>query len=171
MSWRGRSASSTRWVLFLHSGARHLAPLAGRAYGDRGFCRGVHGSPGQGSAPLSTTRLASVRTSQRAASKPRSLNCSRRAQQNEEEVASALSCFGQERVRPFVQQDGGDIEFVRSWSEIRPPPRSINFSNAVAFSFLQGFDHADSTLYLKMVGSCSGCSQSHATLQEGVKNL
>ncbi|CAE7942107.1 NIFU4 [Symbiodinium necroappetens] len=52
----------------------------------------------------------------------------------------------EERVRPFVQQDGGDIEFVR-------------------------FDHADSTLYLKMVGSCSGCSQSHATLQEGVKNL
>mmetsp|Transcript_22024 Transcript_22024/g.41483 ORF Transcript_22024/g.41483 Transcript_22024/m.41483 type:complete len:223 (-) Transcript_22024:46-714(-) len=52
----------------------------------------------------------------------------------------------EERVKPFVQQDGGDIEFVR-------------------------FDHADGTLYLKMVGSCSGCSQSHATLQEGVRNL
>eukprot|EP00439_Symbiodinium_sp_Y106_P074392 s158_g14.t1 len=62
------------------------------------------------------------------------------------EASAVESTDPQERVRPFVQQDGGDIEFVR-------------------------FDHADSTLYLKMVGSCSGCSQSHATLQEGVKNL
>ncbi|CAK9034505.1 unnamed protein product [Durusdinium trenchii] len=52
----------------------------------------------------------------------------------------------EERVKPFVQQDGGDVEFVR-------------------------FDHGDGSLYLRMVGSCSGCSQSHATLQEGVKKL
>jgi len=52
----------------------------------------------------------------------------------------------EERVKPFVQQDGGDIEFVR-------------------------FDHKDGSLYLRMVGSCSGCAQSHATLQEGVKKL
>jgi len=52
----------------------------------------------------------------------------------------------EERVKPFVQQDGGDIEFVR-------------------------FDHGDGSLYLRMVGSCSGCAQSHATLQEGVKKL
>ncbi|CAJ1403269.1 unnamed protein product [Effrenium voratum] len=52
----------------------------------------------------------------------------------------------EERVKPFVQQDGGDIEFVR-------------------------FDHKDGSLYVRMVGSCSGCAMSHATLQEGVKNL
>eukprot|EP00930_Biecheleria_cincta_P054829 TRINITY_DN41222_c0_g1_i1.p1 TRINITY_DN41222_c0_g1~~TRINITY_DN41222_c0_g1_i1.p1 ORF type:complete len:222 (-),score=61.11 TRINITY_DN41222_c0_g1_i1:76-741(-) len=52
----------------------------------------------------------------------------------------------EERVKPFVQQDGGDLEFER-------------------------FDYSDSTLYLRMKGSCSGCAQSHATLQEGVKNL
>merc|ERR1711974_350068 len=52
----------------------------------------------------------------------------------------------EERVRPFVEQDGGDIEFDR-------------------------FEHADGTLYLRMKGSCAGCAQSHATLQEGVRNL
>jgi len=52
----------------------------------------------------------------------------------------------EERVRPFVEQDGGDIEFDR-------------------------FEPEDGTLYLQMRGSCSGCSQSHATLQEGVRNL
>lgn len=36
---------------------------------------------------------------------------------------------------------------------------------------LTGFDHKDGSLYLRMVGSCSGCAQSHATLQEGVKKL
>lgn len=50
----------------------------------------------------------------------------------------------EERVKPYVQQDGGDVEFDR-------------FENGV--------------LYLMMRGSCSGCSQSHATLQDGVKNL
>jgi len=52
----------------------------------------------------------------------------------------------EDRVRPFVQQDGGDVAFDR-------------------------FDRSDGTLYLLMQGSCSGCSQSHATLQYGVKNL
>merc|ERR1712039_446049 len=52
----------------------------------------------------------------------------------------------EQRVRPYVQQDGGDVAF-------------------------DNFDPADGTLYLRLQGSCSGCSQSHATLQEGVKNL
>ncbi|CAK0828709.1 unnamed protein product [Prorocentrum cordatum] len=51
-----------------------------------------------------------------------------------------------ERVRPSIQQDGGDIAFER-------------------------FDQADGSLYLRLQGSCSGCAQSHATLQEGVRNL
>eukprot|EP00929_Paragymnodinium_shiwhaense_P103004 TRINITY_DN66277_c0_g1_i1.p1 TRINITY_DN66277_c0_g1~~TRINITY_DN66277_c0_g1_i1.p1 ORF type:complete len:239 (-),score=49.49 TRINITY_DN66277_c0_g1_i1:152-868(-) len=52
----------------------------------------------------------------------------------------------EERVRPFVQQDGGDIEFDR-------------------------FDGADGTLYVKMHGACSGCPKSSETLQSGIKNL
>merc|ERR1712232_1479493 len=52
----------------------------------------------------------------------------------------------QERVRPFVQQDGGDIEFDR-------------------------FDPATGALYLRMHGACSGCSKSDVTLQMGIKSL
>jgi Fe-S cluster biogenesis protein NfuA len=51
-----------------------------------------------------------------------------------------------ERVRPFVQQDGGDVEFAQ-------------------------FDHHDGTLHLKMTGACAGCPKSNVTLQFGIKNL
>jgi Fe-S cluster biogenesis protein NfuA len=52
----------------------------------------------------------------------------------------------EERVRPFVQRDGGDIEFDR-------------------------FEHKGGVLYLRMHGSCSGCPSSSVTLQHGIKNL
>ena len=48
------------------------------------------------------------------------------------------------RVRPAVAQDGGDITF-------------------------QGFK--DGIVYLQMVGACSGCPSSTATLKQGVENL
>jgi len=51
-----------------------------------------------------------------------------------------------ERVRPFVQQDGGDIEFDR-------------------------FDAEQGAVYLHMHGACRGCPKSSVTLQMGVKNL
>jgi len=52
----------------------------------------------------------------------------------------------EERVRPFVQQDGGDVEFHR-------------------------FDHDSGAVYLRMHGACSGCPKSGVTLQHGIKNL
>jgi len=52
----------------------------------------------------------------------------------------------EERVRPFVQQDGGDVSFER-------------------------FDHDTGFLYLGMHGACSGCPKSNVTLQVGIKNL
>jgi Fe-S cluster biogenesis protein NfuA len=52
----------------------------------------------------------------------------------------------EERVRPFVQQDGGDVEFHR-------------------------FDHEDGTMYVRMHGACSGCPKSNVTLQVGIKNM
>lgn len=52
----------------------------------------------------------------------------------------------EERVRPFVQQDGGDVEFDR-------------------------FEPGEGILYLKMHGACSGCPKSNVTLQVGIKNL
>eukprot|EP00931_Biecheleriopsis_adriatica_P022365 TRINITY_DN14393_c0_g1_i1.p1 TRINITY_DN14393_c0_g1~~TRINITY_DN14393_c0_g1_i1.p1 ORF type:complete len:244 (+),score=53.50 TRINITY_DN14393_c0_g1_i1:61-732(+) len=52
----------------------------------------------------------------------------------------------EERVRPFVQQDGGDVEFDR-------------------------FEPEEGILYLKMQGACSGCPKSSVTLNIGIKNL
>lgn len=52
----------------------------------------------------------------------------------------------EERVRPFVQQDGGDVEFDR-------------------------FDPAEGIVYVRMHGACSGCPSSNVTLQMGIKNL
>jgi Fe-S cluster biogenesis protein NfuA len=52
----------------------------------------------------------------------------------------------EEKVRPYVQQDGGDIEFDR-------------------------FNATTGQLYLRMHGACSGCPKSNVTLQMGIKNL
>merc|ERR1719486_921174 len=52
----------------------------------------------------------------------------------------------EDRVRPFVQQDGGDVSF-------------------------HSFDSTDGTLYLAMHGACSGCPKSNVTLQVGIRNM
>jgi len=52
----------------------------------------------------------------------------------------------EERVRPFVQQDGGDVEFDH-------------------------FDPEGGVLHLRMQGACAGCPKSNVTLQHGIKNL
>lgn len=52
----------------------------------------------------------------------------------------------EERVRPFVQQDGGDVEFI-------------------------SFKKNRGELRLKLHGSCEGCPKSSVTLQHGIKNL
>lgn len=52
----------------------------------------------------------------------------------------------EERVKPHVQRDGGDVTFNR-------------------------FDPEDGTVYLEMHGACSGCPKSDVTLQIGIKNL
>lgn len=52
----------------------------------------------------------------------------------------------EDRVRPFVQRDGGDIDFER-------------------------FEPEGGVLYLRLHGSCSGCPKSSVTLQHGIKNL
>ena len=52
--------------------------------------------------------------------------------------------LNEERVRPAVAQDGGDITF-------------------------KGF--RDGVVYLSMRGACSGCPSSTATLRHGIQNL
>jgi len=52
----------------------------------------------------------------------------------------------EERVRPHVQQDGGDIEF-------------------------HSFDSETGKVYVRMQGACSGCPSANITLQSGIQNL
>ncbi len=48
------------------------------------------------------------------------------------------------RVRPLVQRDGGDVEFV-------------SFENGL--------------LKIKMTGACKGCPKSRATLKQGIQRM
>ena len=52
----------------------------------------------------------------------------------------------EERVRPAVEMDGGDIEFVK-------------------------FDEETGIVYVRMKGSCDGCPSSSATLNGGIKRM
>lgn len=52
----------------------------------------------------------------------------------------------EERVKPAVAMDGGDISFVK-------------------------FDKETGIVYLKLKGSCSGCPSSSLTLQSGIKRM
>jgi Fe-S cluster biogenesis protein NfuA len=50
------------------------------------------------------------------------------------------------RVRPFVQDDGGDITFLR-------------------------FEEQTGIVYVEMKGSCAGCPSSAVTLKNGIENM
>ncbi|MBQ3001417.1 MAG: NifU family protein [Bacilli bacterium] len=48
------------------------------------------------------------------------------------------------KVRPYLQADGGDVEFVR---------------------------YADGIVYVKLLGACVGCSFIDATLRDGIEAI
>ena len=50
------------------------------------------------------------------------------------------------RIRPFVQDDGGDVQFV-------------------------SFDEGRGVLTLRMMGSCSGCPSTGNTLKNGILKM
>ena len=52
----------------------------------------------------------------------------------------------QTRVRPFVQEDGGDITFVE-------------------------FNEETGAVYVELKGSCAGCPSSAVTLKNGIENM
>ena len=52
----------------------------------------------------------------------------------------------QTRVRPFVQEDGGDITFVE-------------------------FNEDSGVVYVELKGSCAGCPSSAVTLKNGIENM
>lgn len=64
--------------------------------------------------------------------------------EGDSEVVQAIKEILEDRIRPSVQQDGGDIEY-------------------------RGFE--DGIVLLKMQGSCSGCSSSSVTLKNGIERM
>lgn len=66
-------------------------------------------------------------------------------QEDDDEIVQAIKEILETRIRPTVQEDGGDIKFV-----------SMDENGVV---------------YLKLQGSCSTCSSSQATLKNGVENM
>lgn len=64
----------------------------------------------------------------------------------DDEVVAMIKELLETRIRPAVQEDGGDI-------------------------FFEGFDHDTGIVKLRMAGSCVGCPSSTATLRNGVENM
>lgn len=67
-------------------------------------------------------------------------------QTNFEGIEKEIFELIEERVRPAVEMDGGDIEFVK-------------------------FEAETGIVYVRMKGSCSGCPSSSATLKSGIKRM
>ena len=59
----------------------------------------------------------------------------------EEKIISAL-----EQIRPYLQRDGGDVEFV-------------------------DYDEADKTVYVKLQGHCAGCPGAQMTIKGVVERI
>merc|ERR1719331_2231772 len=65
---------------------------------------------------------------------------------DDSEVVQMIKELLDMRIRPSVQEDGGDIKF-------------------------HGFDEETGIVSLEMQGSCSGCPSSSATLKGGIENM
>lgn len=61
---------------------------------------------------------------------------------NEEIIASVKAIIN--KVRPYLQHDGGDVEFVK---------------------------FEDGVVYVKMLGACVGCSSIDQTLKDGIEAI
>nr|XP_015202057.1 PREDICTED: NFU1 iron-sulfur cluster scaffold homolog, mitochondrial-like [Lepisosteus oculatus] len=66
------------------------------------------------------------------------------SEEDEDEVVAMIKELLDTRIRPTVQEDGGDVIF-------------------------KGFE--DGTVKLKLVGSCTGCPSSSVTLKNGIQNM
>lgn len=66
--------------------------------------------------------------------------------EDQSEIVMLIQELLEERIRPMVQEDGGDI-------------------------FFKGFDEETGIVRVKLAGSCSGCPSSSVTLKSGVENM
>ena len=67
-------------------------------------------------------------------------------EENDSEVVQMIKELLDMRIRPSVQEDGGDIVY-------------------------KGFDEEAGVVLLQMQGSCSGCPSSSVTLKSGIENM
>ncbi|RCV37476.1 hypothetical protein SETIT_8G065900v2 [Setaria italica] len=65
---------------------------------------------------------------------------------DDSEIVAMIKELLETRIRPAVQDDGGDIEY-------------------------RGFDLETGIVKLKMQGACSGCPSSSVTLKSGIENM
>lgn len=65
---------------------------------------------------------------------------------SDSDVVAMIKELLETRVRPAIQEDGGDIEY-------------------------RGFDEDKGTVFLKLMGSCRGCSSSEVTLKNGIERM
>lgn len=73
-------------------------------------------------------------------------NAEHEASEDDDEVVELIKELLEERIRPMVQEDGGDILY-------------------------KGFDHDTGVVTVKLAGSCVGCPSSTITLKSGVENM
>lgn len=66
--------------------------------------------------------------------------------EDDSEIVAMIKELLETRIRPAVQDDGGDIEYI-------------------------GFDVESGIVKLKMQGACSGCPSSSVTLKSGIENM
>lgn len=72
------------------------------------------------------------------------------------------------RIRPAVQEDGGDIE-VRLSLSLPPFFLWLACCSCARTSQYRGFK--EGVVFLKMQGSCSGCASSQVTLKGGIERM
>ena len=66
--------------------------------------------------------------------------------EDDDEIVAMIKELIEQRIRPAVQEDGGDIRYV-------------------------GFDESDGLVTVQLAGSCVGCPSSSVTLKQGVENM
>lgn len=66
--------------------------------------------------------------------------------EDDDEIVAMIKELLETRIRPAVQEDGGDIFYV-------------------------SFDHGTGVVRLQLAGSCAGCPSSSVTLKNGVENM
>ncbi|RQM28076.1 hypothetical protein B5M09_007718, partial [Aphanomyces astaci] len=81
----------------------------------------------------------------------------------DDEVVAMIKELLETRIRPAVQDDGGDIFFRYTSPSYR--------RRLTCMTLCRGFDEDRGIVKLQLAGSCAGCPSSSVTLKNGVENM